>query len=227
MLDKRLKLCADMVSGNGIVVDVGTDHGYLPCYLINNCVCKKAIACDINALPLEAAERNVKRQGLGNSIELILSDGLKLVPKDNVSDIVIAGMGGELISKILCEAKWVCDNGINLVLQPMTKVVELRKWLFDNAFEILEEKACLDEFYYTVIRARYCGEVVKYSKEDTYIGGLSDKRDDDVGYLNKQLEKLETAISGMQKSGKKSDEADNLIAVSTKIRDFLNGEGNH
>lgn len=97
MLDKRLKLCADMVSGEGIVCDVGTDHAYLPVELILSGKCEKVIASDINEHPLDAAARTIKKYGVSDKISLVLSDGLENVPLDGVSDIIIAGMGGETI----------------------------------------------------------------------------------------------------------------------------------
>ena len=118
MLDKRLRLCADMVLGRR-VCDVGTDHAYLAAALLTEGRCDTAIAADINEKPLAAARATLERAGVSDRCTLILSDGLKSVPLDGVTDIVIAGMGGELIAKILSESGGL--DGKNLILQPMTR----------------------------------------------------------------------------------------------------------
>ncbi len=118
MLDKRLRLCADMVVGKR-VCDVGTDHAYLAAALLAEGKCDTAIASDINEKPLAAARATLEKTCVLDRCTLILSDGLKNVPMDGITDIVIAGMGGELIAKILSESNGINDK--NLILQPMTR----------------------------------------------------------------------------------------------------------
>ena len=101
MLDNRLTACAELVGGEGIVCDVGTDHAYLAAELINSGKCSKVIASDINEGPLDSARKTVEKYGITDKVELVLSDGLKNVSLDGVSDIVIAGMGGETIAAII------------------------------------------------------------------------------------------------------------------------------
>ena len=151
MLDKRLALCAEMVKGK-FVCDVGTDHAYLVSELLTSGKCTAAVAADINEKPLKAAEKTLRDAGVSDKAEVILSDGLKNIPLDKITDIVIAGMGGELIAKILSE----CDElqGKNLILQPMTRPEKLIKFLYENGFEIISQKAVSDgKFFYTAINA--------------------------------------------------------------------------
>ncbi|MBQ3884851.1 MAG: SAM-dependent methyltransferase, partial [Ruminococcus sp.] len=129
MLDNRLKLCAELVSGKGIAVDVGTDHALLAAELINSGKCSKVIASDIKEGPLEAAARTVEKFGLADKIDLVLSDGIKNVPLEGVTDIVIAGMGGETIADIISVMPAEADA--KLILQPMTKPEVLRKKLYE------------------------------------------------------------------------------------------------
>ena len=151
MLDKRLKLCADMVKGNR-VCDVGTDHAYLAAELLSAGKCETAVAADINEKPLASARLTLEKAGVLDRAELILSDGLKSIPESGITDIVIAGMGGELISKILSECDWL--DGKNLILQPMSRGEFLIEWLCGHGFEILEQRAAADgRFCYTVINA--------------------------------------------------------------------------
>ncbi len=119
MLDIRLKTCFDMVGGRGIVCDVGTDHALLAAELINSGKCEKVIASDIKEGPLAAAKKTVERSGITDKVELILSDGLVNVPLEGVSDIVIAGMGGETIADIISESIECIPENVRLVLQPM------------------------------------------------------------------------------------------------------------
>ena len=97
MIDNRLKKCCEFVSGRGVVCDVGTDHAYLAAELVLSGKCNKVIASDIKSGPLEAARKTVEKYALSDKIELVLSDGLENIDGLGVSDIVIAGMGGETI----------------------------------------------------------------------------------------------------------------------------------
>ena len=206
-IDDRLKLCAEFVSGNGIAVDVGTDHAYLAVYLISNEICEKAIACDLRKGPLESARKHISNEGFEDKIETILSDGLEKISPDNVSDIIIAGMGGELIARIISKAEWVSENKVNLILQPMTKAHDLRKFLFENGFKIKDEKAVKSEqFIYSVINAEYSDEPISYEAFELYCGGLDFCRETDREYLSVQADRLIKAGSGMLKSENKNDD---------------------
>ena len=131
--DKRLLTCAGFVKGEK-VCDVGPDHGYLAAELLLMGKCTWAIAADVNEKPLASAKATLEKYGLTDKAETVLSDGLKNITPDGITDIVIAGMGGELISNILACANWL--SGINLVLQPMTQIPYLRKWLAEKGFNI-------------------------------------------------------------------------------------------
>ena len=189
MLDKRLKLCADMVKGTR-VCDVGTDHAYLATELLSAGKCETAVAADINEKPLASARNTLEKAGVLDRAELILSDGLKNIPERGITDIVIAGMGGELISKILSECSWL--KGKNLILQPMSRSEFLIKQLCENGFEILNRRAVTDgKFCYTVINA-----VKNYTPPFTpseiflEIGKLDLGETSSVLYAERQAERL-------------------------------------
>ncbi|MDE6763031.1 MAG: class I SAM-dependent methyltransferase, partial [Oscillospiraceae bacterium] len=151
MLDKRLTLCAEFVRGKR-VCDVGTDHAYLVAELLSEGKCDSAVAADINEKPLASARITLEKAGVLDMAELIRSDGLKNIPESGITDIVIAGMGGELIFKILSECEWL--KGKNLILQPMSRSEFLIKKLCENGFEILIRRTVTDgKFCYTVINA--------------------------------------------------------------------------
>ncbi len=175
-LDNRLSLCASFVRQGTVLADIGTDHAYLPIWLVQNGVIKKALACDINEGPLFAGKADVERYGLSDKISLRLSDGLKNVESHEAEDIVIAGMGGELIVKILSECMWAKDSKKRFILQPMTKCEVLIRWLYENGFEIVEQKACeSDKKHYTVMLILYTGNVRDVDKSFCYIGKLDPK----------------------------------------------------
>lgn len=143
MLDNRLEICSEMVSGKGIVCDVGTDHAYLAVELIKTGKCEKVIASDIKDGPLDAARKNIEKYGVSDRVSLVKSNGVEDVELDGVTDIVIAGMGGETIADILRSADKI-KVGTNMILQPMSKISYLRKWLGRHDYKIMEEKVAND-----------------------------------------------------------------------------------
>ena len=205
MLDNRLKMCADMISGKGIVCDVGTDHALLAAYLITNGKCEKVIASDINEGPLESAGKTVEKYGISGKVDLVLSDGLKNINGEGVSDIVIAGMGGETIVKILSECQFDL-NGIRLILQPMTKAEILRKWLADYGYKIVSENGVSEgEKLYTVITASAMPGCESLTEFEALRGFYSD--DDEVGKIirQKEAERLLKVSKSLKKAGKEND----------------------
>ncbi len=214
MLDKRLSACAGFVKGS-MVCDVGTDHGYLAAELLLSGKCSHVIASDINEKPLKSAHDTLEKLGLLSNASLILSDGLKNIPLDNITDIVIAGMGAELISNILSCGKNL--HGINLILQPMTHAPYLRKWLAENGFLIKSEKAAaVGKHIYTIINAEYDGSAHSCSDVFSYIGKLDPSDETAAAYISCQSEKLLKAGYAMLNSGHLADGAEN-ISLAAKI----------
>lgn len=155
-LDKRLSAVAALVRQGSRLADIGTDHAYLPVYLVQSGVCPSAIASDIGEGPLEAARRTVTENGLTREIALRLGDGLSTVSAEEIDDIAIAGMGGETIAAILEAAPWVQNEGVRLILQPMTRAEDLRRWLLSHGFTVSEEHLIRDKHHlYPVLAAEY------------------------------------------------------------------------
>lgn len=202
MLDKRLKLCADMVTGKR-VCDVGTDHAYLIAELLRSGKCETAVAADINESPLASARYNLEKAGVTDRIDIILSDGLKNVPREGITDIVIAGMGGELIAKILSECDWLV--GKNLILQPMSKSDFLLRFLWENGFEIIKRQAvCEGKFCYTVINCVKSSTPLQYAPMPPlfeYIGGFDFTDISAIEYASRQADKLYTSGTSLRDSG--------------------------
>ena len=157
-LDSRLHAIAGFVRQGARVADIGCDHALLLCGLANQNRITGGIACDKNEGPLEAARRNALRFGVSELINFRLGDGLHTINPDEADDIVIAGMGGETIAKILTECPWRISPNMRFILQPMTRSYILRKFLFEHGFSILSEKACRsDNRVYTVMLVNYSG----------------------------------------------------------------------
>lgn len=173
VLSKRLLSALPYLTRGGSVIDVGTDHAYLPIYLVGEDFSSRALACDINRGPIESAARNVLAAGLGNRIDTLCTDGLHGTEGYDPDDILIFGMGGELIIRILSEAPWVKNEKIGLVLQPMTRAHLLRAWLLENGFEIVGETITHEDRYYQTIAARYSGKREEYTEEELLLGRLN------------------------------------------------------
>ncbi len=192
-MDMRLKAVAAHISTGVGFVDVGTDHGLVPAELARLGYSGNIIATDINPQPLEAARNTARAAGVEDRIEFLLCDGLSLCHSDMIDTIVIAGMGGELICRILDEAEWCLDSRYTLILQPMTKAEALRYWLVNNGCEIIcEDQAQDGGTVYQIIVARF-GGCTRLSDGELYTGkyGLA---------LNKALyiKKLESAVDSFQ-----------------------------
>lgn len=216
-ISPRLLLCAELVAGD-FACDIGTDHALLPVYLVGNNICRKALACDIADGPLEAASKTISQNGMQDKIITIKSDGLSNVPSENITDVIIAGMGGETICDILAspKAQWV-KNNVNLILQPMTRADVLRKWLSANGFCIHSEKTvCEGKFIYSVMCVRYCGISVPLTELSALLGKINVHSDSGREYALFQQKRIEKVANGLFCSGN-TENADKLNKISQKI----------
>lgn len=153
-LSPRLQTVVSFVEMGSRIADIGTDHGYVPIYLIENHIAASALAMDIRKGPLERAESHIRRYGLEDRIETRLSDGLKALAAGEADTVVVAGMGGELIIHILEEGRQVWETVRHWILSPQSEPQKVRKYLEENGFAIRDEAMLIDEGkYYTVISA--------------------------------------------------------------------------
>lgn len=218
-LTPRLLLCAKFVRSGINVCDVGTDHAYLPIYLAYIGKAKSALACDINEGPLERGKQNIEKYGVINNVKTRLSDGLLNVSEKEADDIIIAGMGGELIVKIISEAPWLKSNDKRLILQPMTRSEVLREYLFDNGFVIDKEECVLSEKrIYSVMFVKYVGDKTAFSKREKYLGKLI--KEDNPSLYEMYLDKVKSALikkaDGFKVSGN-MNEADNILEIINEL----------
>lgn len=186
-LDERLATAARLVRRDGVAADIGTDHGMLACYLAQTGQ-KRVMASDINPLPLEAARATAELYGV-DGVELVLSDGLDGIPY--ADDVIIAGMGGELISAIMSKCAFLSEN-TRFILQPMTKHETLRRSLYAMGFEIIcELGAEVRGKHYTVIHSWYTGVKREIDDYFAFVGKC-----DDAGYIGEVLSRLEKMALG-------------------------------
>ncbi len=199
-LDKRLRMVASLVRAGSRVADIGTDHAYLPVYLVQAGVVPSGIAADIGEGPLDAAHHTVIAAGLGDSISLRLGDGLAPITADEVDDIVIAGMGGETIAAILAAAAWVKDARYRLVLQPMTRAEDLRRWLLYNGFTVIAERLVRDKHHlYPVMAACYTAAEPPTEEWPIYAGFFA--ADEGAPYRKMMAEHLRRRAKGAYLAG--------------------------
>lgn len=154
-ISKRLLCCASMVPPGARVADIGTDHGYLGIHLLQAGISPHVIACDLRKGPLENAQRNARQFGAQDAMEFRLSDGLEKIAPEEIDCAVLAGMGGDLIVRILSACSWRAREGLTLVLQPQSAGNVLRRWLCSEGLELLREEPVQDgSFLYTVMALR-------------------------------------------------------------------------
>ena len=229
MLDKRLLACAQLVRQGVKVCDVGTDHGYLPCYLIKNGIASYAIAADVNKKPLESAKKTVKEYGLENRITLILSDGLKEISKQDADDVVIAGMGGELIVRLVLACDWLRSCEKNLILQPMTQSSYLRKKLLEEGFQLVREiPVCEGGHHYSVMLWNYCGIRREIDELEALVGKIPEvDTKESKAYLIHQRERILKIAEGLKRSKEQSEQANGYFKLADQIFELLSQKEIH
>ena len=216
MLDARLAAVAACVRPGRRVADIGTDHAYLPVWLVQEGICPAAIASDLRPGPLESARRTVETAGLQDKISLRLGDGLSTVSPEEAEDIVIAGMGGETIAAILAAAPWVRREAFWLVLQPMSRAEDLRRWLLTSGFSLESERLVTHgRRLYPVIVARYTAAEPATDPLLWYAGAFSPR--EGAPYRRMMAAHLTRRAAGLRHSGQMG-EAARLEALSERLR---------
>ena len=221
-LDKRLLSCADFVRAGAVFADIGTDHGYLPIFLLKTGRIERAYLSDVNSGPLSSAERNAAAEELTDRCEFILTDGAAALSGKGITDYAICGMGGELIARIIEDAPHLKDGSVRLILQPMTKQEHLRRCLALTGFTILHERFSFDAGkYYVTMVAEYCGERREISFEEAELG-LEATHDEDrveyLGFLEGKRRAARIALRGKETGGyDTADEEERLAIIEKRI----------
>ena len=212
-ISKRLCTAASYVRDGAIVADIGTDHAYLPIYLALHNEISKAIASDINEGPLKKAKENISKNCLDDRIETCLANGLDGIEKFSPTDIVICGMGGELIAEILEKSSYAKKQGVRLILQPMTSIKELREYLQNGYFTIAENIVYEDNKLYQIICAEYDGIKKSFSDLELELGhkNIESKTENFNLLLNMLIKKKEKKLEGIRLGGYETEETEREI----------------
>ncbi|MBR4933693.1 MAG: SAM-dependent methyltransferase [Clostridia bacterium] len=206
VLDDRLMLIASMVREGAVPLDVGTDHAYVPIYLIKSGICRRAVASDVNRQPLTNACANAQRFGVFEKIHFCLGNGIRDIHPEryDVTDIIIAGMGGELIAEIIDKSEYTRIPGVRLILQPMSSLQELRGYLAEMGYATITEKLCrAADKYYTCIVCEYDGVQREVPPVRLLVGDVVDDEADPLvnGFLDSTARKLRRKIKGRLEGG--------------------------
>lgn len=223
-LSPRLTKVAEFVDKGLKVADVGTDHAYLPIYLVENNISPKVIATDINEGPIENAKKSIEYHMSivdSNKIDLRLSSGLSAIEIGEIDIAIIAGMGGLLIRDIILESLDVVRSLEYLIIQPQNAKYEIRKWLCENNFKILEEKLAFEnDKVYEILKI---SSGVMECKDDIYfeIGINTDfiDREDYKKFLNGKIIKYKEIVKNLKKS--KNIDYEKLNTIEKKINKMV------
>lgn len=221
-LGPRLFAAASLVRAGARVADVGTDHAYLPISLCLDGKVSGGVVSDINRGPIERARENINKYGLGNRLSAVLTDGLHGIEQYAPDDILILGMGGELIASIIEQAPWTKKAGIRLCLQPMTHPEHLRAFLCENGYAIIDERiAREDRKIYQIILAEYSGEQQTLSEEELLLGKINIARGGEelVALADSYVAVLEKRIKGIESAGATATKQRQLV---TRINEAKN-----
>lgn len=222
-LSNRLNLCAEMITPGSSIADIGTDHAYIPIWLALNGKIKSALACDIRNGPLENASKNIEKYNLHNIIKTRLSDGFSNIEENEVDEIIIAGMGGNIISNILVNCHWKNKKDKIFILQPMKYEERLREFLAKNGYSIKKETATIcSGKVYTAMKVTYFGTPQKIENYEKYIGKLGENTSYPAAqsYIKKQIKNLENHLKGAK--SKNQDSLQNYYGeIIEKLQNYL------
>ncbi len=181
-MNLRLNTLAEMVTPGSRIADIGTDHAYLPIELVKQGKVSYAIASDIAKGPLDNAQKDIQAAGFASQIETRLGAGLSTVkPADHIDTVIVAGMGGKLISSILNDAYLKGFRFQTLVLEPNVGESLVRSWLMIHAYKIVQEKLLRESGHnYELIKAEYTGQILPLTEEQLLFGPLILQNKDQV-----------------------------------------------
>ncbi len=220
--NSRLLKIAEMVRKGDRVADIGTDHAYLPVYLIKSCISSCVYACDVADGPLENARRNIEKTGT-KGIVLRKGDGLLAVDSSEADTFILAGMGGDLIQRLISAADWIKNEKYELLLQPMTSVEALREYLCLEGFAIISEQAVRSQGrVYTVMKAVFTGKQQPCEPLFYYLGRLVDNiGDDELVYINRERRILCSLAKKIKDIESEKDRYEALVGVIADIDRLL------
>lgn len=224
-VDNRLQRIAGMIRRGDAVADIGTDHAYLPVFLVKEKIASHVFACDVSDGPLENARTNIEKSKV-DGVTLRKGDGLSAVKPFEADTFVLAGMGGDLICKILTDAPWIRNSRYELILQPMTSVEDLRFFLCKNGFSVVSERAVRSAGrIYTVMKAIYTEVVTECDPLFYYIGRLGeDIGDEELEYITRKRRIIAALAEDIKTIYNRKEKYDSLCQALEGIDRLLKAE---
>lgn len=198
-LSPRLQAVADLVPNCQCIADIGTDHAYLPIYLLKTKRIQKAIASDIHKGPASRAMNHLHNENLLSQAKVKIGAGLSILNNESVNGVIMAGMGGLMIQSIMKDSPQICSRISWFILQPQNHIPELRLWLQQNHYKIAKELLAQEaERFYEILLVIH-GEMKGFSLFDAEIGVTNSRYEDPlfVGYLKKIIKKKALIIENI------------------------------
>lgn len=228
-LSDRMEAIAAMVTPGNIVADVGTDHGYIPIALVTRNRIPGAIAMDLREGPLARAKEHIAQYGLMERIDTRLSDGVMALAAGEADTIVVAGMGGELVIHILTDGAFVCKQAKELILQPQSELTQVRAFLREQGYQILDENMIEEDGKYYPMMRVVCKEQTE-SGEKTYKSKELQLIEDMYGpvliqkahpILKQFLEKQQRQLTAIAEGLRKQKQSEPIVARLHEVEDLL------
>lgn len=220
-LNARLSSAALLVRQDAVFADIGTDHAYLPIFLLREGRITGAYATDINRRPLASARANVNDASLSDRVTFMLTDGAAALSGRGITDYAVCGMGGELIADIIERAPHLRDGAVRLILQPMSRQEHLRCYLYSHGYAVRREIYSYDAGkYYVCIMAEYVGKCREIDELEALIGACDTEIYDTgerLGYLEVKLSSLERARLGRLAGGAIDPDEDLIRSLREKV----------
>lgn len=216
-------MAARMVRMGNTVADIGTDHAYLPAYLVLNGISPKALACDVRKGPLDNAKKTVEHYGIEDKITLRLSDGFDEIEPFEAQDFIMCGMGGTLMQELVSRTYWLKDPAKRIIVQPQSHAEDIRRFFVENGFEILFEDACTDGGkLYCAMAAEYTGNEIKAPVSYIYTGKLPECRKPEAKlFLENLRARLVKKLEAERLHGS-AENAEYLEKVTLEMEEIIN-----
>lgn len=222
-LSERMLMAASMVRHGNAVADIGTDHAYLPAYLILRGISPKALACDVRKGPLENAKKTVESYSIENKITLRLSDGFDEIEPFEADDFIMCGMGGTLMEQLVSRTYWLKDKNKRIIVQPQSHAEDIRRFFVENGFEILFEDACIDSGkLYCAMAAEYTGEIKEKPLSYIYSGKLPECRKKEAKMYLENINLRLTKKLEAEKIHGTAETAEYLEKITDELRKTIN-----
>ena len=230
-LSSRLAAAASMVAEGTRVADVGCDHGKLSAWLVLSGRCIFAYAIDISKPSLQKAADLFVSLNVDRMTETVYADGLKSLKPGDVDEVVIAGLGCDVISRIIGDAVWLKDRNKHMVLVPGSRHAELRRYIYSEGYEIEKEQAVIDSAVcYTVMSVRYCGINREISHLFSETGMIEGNDSASAEYIKRVYMRAKRKAESLQKaricnSERSAETAELITSLEAKYKGVVSDAG--